>query len=66
MVKSAVVYVEAPNPCYNERICYISPLLCLRGQKLQHMAHAQGLGRVGNAASAALPLGATTASQRWE
>ena len=32
---SAVVYDEVPNPCYNEYICYISPLLCLHGQKLQ-------------------------------
>ena len=34
--KSKVVYDEVPNPCYNEYICYISPLLCLRGQELQH------------------------------
>ena len=33
--KSTVVYDEVPNPCYNEYICYISPLLCLRGRKLQ-------------------------------
>ena len=33
--KSRVVYDEVPNPCYNEYICYISPLLCLRGQELQ-------------------------------
>ena len=33
--KSTVVYDEVPNPCYNEYICYISPLLCLRGQELQ-------------------------------
>jgi len=34
--KSTVVYDEVPNPCYNEYIRYISPLLCLRGQELQH------------------------------
>ncbi len=33
--KSKVVYDEVPNPCYNKYICYISPFLCLRGQKLQ-------------------------------
>ena len=35
--KSTVVYNEVPNPCYNEYICYISQLLCLRGQELQQM-----------------------------
>ena len=33
--KPRVVYDEVPNPRYNEYICYISPFLCLRGQKLQ-------------------------------
>ena len=29
--KSIVVYDEVPNPCYNEYICYISPLQGCRG-----------------------------------
>jgi hypothetical protein len=40
--KCRVVYDEVPNPCYYEYICYISPFLCLRGQKLQQVMHPGG------------------------
>ncbi len=40
--KSRVIRDEVSNPFYHEYIRYISPFLCLRGQKLQQ----QHIGRV--------------------
>ena len=51
--KSRVVDDEVPNPRYNECICYISPFLCLRRQKLQQAVDA---GRIEyHSASSAVP-----------